>query len=47
METHRKPRAKRWQPHPVAVVTTAMRGMLNKHRYGVFHQDHDFLDGAL
>lgn len=47
METHRKPRAKRWQPHPVAVVTTAMRGMLNKHRYGVFHQDYDFLDGAL
>lgn len=47
METHRKPRTRRWHPHPVTVVTTAMRGMLNKHRYGVFHQDYNFLDGAL
>lgn len=47
METQDRPRVKRWKPHPVTVVTTAMRGMLNKHRYGVFHQDYDFLSGAL
>lgn len=47
MHNPRNLRRKPYKPHPVTVVTTAIRVVLNKHRYGVLAADYSLLDGAL